>query len=414
MRWMMKSKGQVENYIYRRQIKAWLVSLLFWGCRVFPVSSHKIVMWTLEGKGGYGDSPKYIARELLSRNRKRHRKYRIVWLTDVPAQEFPEEIKVVKNSVWNRAYHLSTAGFWVGNTRTGYGTRKRKETVYIQTWHALAGIKPIGGQRGNKLPRMARIVSEADSKLIDYVLCGNEWSYTTCPAGLLYNGPILKTGTPRCDVLFGRTEEMRRKYRALYGLPSDARIVLYAPTFRGGSQSGKRSVSAGIGTMDFGQLIRALEGKFGGSWYVFLRFHPQVAGQAAVSGHNGKGGSDRVIEVSRHPDMNALIAAGDMLITDYSSSIFESAILKQPGFLFVEDEEAYVEDRGRLMFALDAMPFPTARNMNELLSRIEQFDIAAYRCAVEQFLKELGFFEDGKASGRVADLMEGLTVTRDV
>lgn len=76
------------------------------------MESHKIVMWTLEGKGGYGDSPKYIAEEIIRRDREGRKgkgKYRIVWLMDVSgqdSQDFPDEIETVKDSVWNRAYHL--------------------------------------------------------------------------------------------------------------------------------------------------------------------------------------------------------------------------------------------------------------------------------------------------------------------
>ena len=373
-------------------------------CQLLPMEPDKVVMWTLEGKGGYGDSPKYIAEEILRRNQKRERKYKVVWLTDLPVQEFPQEIKVVTNSIGSRAYHLSTAGFWVGNTRTGYGTRKRKGTIYIQTWHSIAGIKPIGEQRGNRLPAMARIVSEADSKLIDYVLAGNEWSYKMCPSGLIYNGPILRTGTPRCDVLLNRKEEMRRKYRAQYGLPMNTSVVLYAPTFRGGSQKGRRNVSAETGTMDFGRLVHALEAKFGGTWYVFLRLHPQVADQAEAIMHREQ--NDRLINASMHPDMNELLVASDMLITDYSSSAFESMLMKQPGFLLVEDEQEYVEDRGELMFQLEDLPFPAAYDMDGLERQIAEFDQSRYEERAERFMSGLGVFEDGNASGRVVDFME--------
>lgn len=402
----MRKKTQFEKYVDWRKRKAFFYSLLFRICEVFPLKPDKVVMWTLEGQGGYSDSPKYIAEEILRRNRNRKSKYRIVWLTDLPKQKFPGEIKTVKASLWNWAYHLSTASFWVGNTRTAYGTRKRRGTTYIQTWHSIAGIKPIGEQRGKKLPQVARMISEADSRLIDYVLAGNEWSCKMCPSGLLYDGPILRTGIPRCDILFHGKEEMRRKCRERYRLPLDTYIMLYAPTFRGGSQQGRRSVSAEIGTMDFEKLVPVLESKFGGTWYIFLRLHPQVSDQTEKILYGNR--NDRVINVSRYSDMNELIAASDMLITDYSSSIFESALMKQPGFLFIEDEKEYVLDRGTLMFETDRMPFPKACNMKELLDRIEKFDFSSYQCLVEAFMNELGSFEDGNASGRVVDFMERL------
>lgn len=424
-------------YIFRRKVKAYFVGLAFYVCRVFPIRPRKVVMWTMEGKGGYGDSPKYIAEEMIRREAVRNGKFEIVWLTncrasDLADKEFPDCIKVVKNSLWSRAYHFSTAGFWVGNTRTSYGTKKRRKTIYIQTWHAIVGIKPIGKFREDRLPEMARIISEYDSQLIDYVLSGNEWSNKMWPDGLLYYGPILKTGIPRCDVLLLGKEQMHRKYREKYGLPDDVFIMLYAPTFRGGSQNGKRSVSVSTGYMDFRRLVRALEMKFGGTWYVFFRLHPQVARQrdeAASKAAYRQGGvaisitehdvasreimSERVIDVSGYPDMNELIVASDMFLTDYSSSVFESAIMKQPGFLFVEDEKEYVQDRGKLLFRFEDMPFPMACNMDELERRIADFDQRQYEKSLEEFMIRLGIFEDGNASSRVVDFMEKKVIDKN-
>lgn len=417
-------------YIFRRKIKAFLEGLVYYACRIFPVQPRKVVMWTMEGKGGYGDSPKYIAEEMIKRNAVQPVKFEIIWLTDcrfssLEDQEFPNCIQIAKDSLWSRAYHLSTAGFWVGNTRTSYGTKKRRGTTYIQTWHAIAGIKPIGKQRGEHLPRMAEIVSEYDSHLIDYVLSGNEWSKRMWPDGLLYYGPILTTGVPRCDILFHGREQMHKKYREKYGLSGAACIMLYAPTFRGGNQSGKRSVSAGTESLDCKRLVQALESKFGGTWYVFFRLHPQVARQrdeaaAKASGRqNSMAGnaakqetaltekiSERLIDVSGYPDMNELIAASDMFLTDYSSSIFESALMKQPGFFLIEDEKEYVQDRGNLMFRWEDMPFPAAHDMDGLVKQIADFDRSLYEVKLERFMNSLGIFEDGNASIRVVDIME--------
>ena len=400
-------KFQEEWYVYKRKLKALFHSLPFYICRVFPINTHKIVMWTLEGKGGYGDSPKYIAEEIIKRNQSRKEPYEIIWLTDAPTKEFPAFIRTASNSLLKRAYHLSTAAFWIGNTRTAYGTKKRRGTVYIQTWHAIVGIKPIGKQRGNRLPGMARIVSECDSRMIDYVLSGNRWSNKMWPDGLLYDGEIIQTGIPRCDVLFYGKEQMHRKYRMKYNLPQEVSVILYAPTFRGGNQSERRSVTADIGSLDFGKLIDALEHRFGGTWYLFLRLHPQVAEESRRIIKSEKTG--RVVDVSQCADMNELITACDVFLTDYSSSIFESALMKQPSFLFVEDVEAYVKDRGNLLFRLEELPFPTARDMESLQWCIERFDQARYEAHLEKFMETLGMFENGTSCERVVDVIDKIS-----
>lgn len=405
---MCRSRYEDKFFIYRRKLKAFFQSFVFHVCWIFPVQPYKVVMWTMEGKGGYGDSPKYIAEEMIRRNVVQGKKFQIIWLSDcrtssLTDKEFPHYVKVVKNSLWNRAYHLSTAGFWVGNTRTSYGTKKRRKTVYIQTWHAVAGIKPIGKFRGARLPEIAKIISEYDSNLIDYVLSGNEWSCKMWPDGLIYYGEILRSGVPRCDILFGGKGQMRSKYREKYSIPLDSGIILYAPTFRGGSQNGKRSVTADIGHLDFERLIKSVGGKFGGNWYVFLRLHPQVA---EFSNEAAEKKGNRVIDVSRYPDMNELIAASDILITDYSSSVFESIIINQTVFLYMEDKEEYIKDRGDLLFDINELPFPAAHDMDELEKQIGMFDAEAYERNVNEFKKKLGMFEDGRASARVVDFIE--------
>lgn len=401
----LQNKEMPENvYIAKRKLKAFLHSLAYYICRIFPIDRNKIVMWTFEGGGGYGCSPKYVAEEILKRNSERRTNYRIVWLLDDTSKEFPREIQKVKNTLWNRAYHLSTAGTWLSNTRSFYGTKKRKRQRYIQTWHATICIKPIGKYRGNLFPKIAYLVSAYDSKLIDYVLSGSTWCDHMYRDGLIYDGKIVKTGTPRCDVLFNQRKEKYCQMRREYRLPDDVKIMLYAPTFRGGSQSKNRSVNSEDATVDFGRLIDVLEKRFGGTWYIFLRLHPQLA--AKMERLKTRDISDRLIDVTQRPDMNEIIAGSDAFLTDYSSAIFEANMIGIPGFIYADDLEEYIADRGDLFFDMYKLPFPVALDNDELIENIKQFDDEEYKKKTEMFKKEVGIFEDGKASGRVVDLIE--------
>ncbi len=393
-----------EIYIAKRKSKAFFHSLAFYMCRIFPVKQNKVAMWTFECDGGYGCNPKYVAEELLRRNREKAGDYSIVWLVNDNTKEFPKEIRKVRNTLWNRAYHLSTAGIWVGNTRTFYGTRKRRNQCYIQTWHAVMGIKPIGRYRGSLLPKMAYIVSRYDSSLIDYVLSGSKWCDDTYRDGLLYDGAILKTGTPRCDVLLNERQETYRRVRKECHISQDAKVLLYAPTFRGGSQRGKRTVETEKIGLDFERLIQGLERRFGGTWYVFVRLHPQLA--AKMERIQTGQASSRLVDVSQRPDMNELIAGADGFLTDYSSAIFEAAMAKIPGFIYADDLEDYVKNRGKLMFEMEELPFLWAADNDGLEENILKFDRKKYEQDVTEFLKRAGNREDGKASVRVAQLIQ--------
>ena len=397
-------KTEEEKYIHKRKLKALRESLVYRMCHVFPVKSNKIVMWTFEGGGGYACSPKYIAEEILRRNELGQTDYVIYWLVKDMNKSFPDGIIKVKDSIWNRAYHLSTARFWVSNTRTFLGTFKRKETTYIQTWHGSISLKPIGKLRGNLFSKMAYIVSESDSDLMDYAISGSRWCTKMWPDGLVYNGKILEIGSPRCDVLIDSVKEKHEQLRMEYHIPKDAKICLYAPTFRGGSQDTKRSVNTEPVSIDFIRLISTLEKCFGGTWYVFLRLHPQLAAQLEELPVSAK--NDRMIDVSQRPDMAEIMAATDCIITDYSTVIFEGFLTGQPGFIYADDLDEYVADRGKLMFDLDEIPFTVARDNDTLMKNIESFNKERYEITRTEFIKKTGIVEDGHASERVVDLIE--------
>lgn len=389
-----------EAYIKKRKRKAKFVNSFFHMLRIFPVNNKKIVFTTFEGDGGYCCNPRYIAEELL----KRKKGYEIVWLVNNMERQFPAGIKKIKNTFFNRAYHLTTAKVWVDNSRKEYGTAKRKNQLYIQTWHAALEFKPVGKFRGDLFPKIAYLVSEYDSKLADYVTSNSEWCTRLYPEMLLYNGEIIKTGSPRCDVLINKREELYREIRKKYGVPQHAQIVMFAPTFRGGSQKGKRQIYVDTPTLDFKLLQETLQKKFGGEWYIFLRLHPQLAAKLKEMPLTQE--MKNMIDVSQADDMNEVMAAADVFITDYSSSAFDAINIYMPVFLYADDLKEYLGERGKLMWDMYSLPFSVAQTNQELQENILNFNQDKYKDAIDQLLQEQGVLEDGMASKRVVDVIE--------
>lgn len=378
----------------------WLLYHCLW---IFPVKKKKIVFDIFEGNGGYGCNPRYIAEELLRRNDD----YELIWLVNDDRKIFPKGIRKVKNTFFRRIFHLSTARVWVDNSRKEYGTAKRRGQFYIQTWHGALEFKPVGKFRGKLFPKIASLVSEYDSKMIDYVLSNSEWCTIRYPQMLLYDGAIIKTGSPRCDVFFGgQREKMYKKIRASYGIPDEAKIAIFAPTFRGGSQKGVRTVFNGEQTIDFEKLMCALKTRFNGEWYILLRLHPQLAAQFKSMPIGCM--NTYMIDVSQYDDMNGLLAASDVFLTDYSSAAFDAINIPIPVFLYCDDLGDYTGERGRLMWNLNELPFSVARTNEELVQNIMRFDEISYMNNVKTFNLRHGVLEDGYASKRVVDLIEKL------
>lgn len=397
------------KYIRNRIWKTRFQSILFYLFRILPVRRKKIVFCCIEGTTGYTCNPKYIAEELIRRNEN----YELVWLVNDISKEYPKEIKKVHNNLWNRAYHLTTAHFWIDNSRKQLEVRKRKGQIYIQTWHAKLGFKPTCLDRGESFSKVAYLVSKHDSDMIDYVLSNSKWYDETLPTGMIYNGPILRTGSPRCDILVNDRTEVRKRVRESYKLPADAKILMYAPTFRGGSQGTNRVLEANQDFPDYMRLVHALEERFGGTWYIFLRLHPQLVARNLdkniTDGAETTDTDKRIVDVSRIDDMYETLAGCDAFMTDYSSAAFDAAVMKVPVLIYADDYTEYEAERGKLLWDLKKLPFPLALDNDGLEEQIRRFDEDIYREKLEKLFMDTEMTEDGKAAEHIAVKIEEMT-----
>lgn len=407
-----------KNYIRYRKLKAFGNSLCFYICRVFPIKKNLISVCTFEGKGGFGCNPKYIVQEL----HKQHPEYEYVWFVNKDVfnqKEFPSYIRKVPNTLWSRAYWLTRSSVWIDNYRKPYGTVKRKGQYYLNTNHYTVGIKCTGLWRGSGFSKMAYLVSKNDSDMVDDLIIDSDWTEYVSPKGFVYDGSYLKTGAPRCDVLYGDRNWAKKQFRERHNLPEDAKVVMYAPTFREGAKDGKRFVFSEIWSIDFERLLYTLEHKFGGEWYLCVRVHPQLA--KTFKEYKNDAVYNRVIDESQTDDMYDILAGMDAYITDYSSAIFEAGFGHIPAFIYADDIDSYANNRGNLMWNLttdpydkvtnnknitpniDAvLPFRISTNNDELINTIENFSYEKYDSDLDNFHKTIGLVFNGNASKKIA------------
>lgn len=404
-----------KNYIRCRKLKGFGNSLCFYLCKIFPIQKNLISVCTFEGKGGFGCNPKYVVEELHRNNPE----YRFVWFVNDMNKSFPDYIKKVPNTLWSRAYWLSVSKVWIDNYRKPYGTRKRRGQYYLNVNHYTIAIKCTGLNRGSGFSEMAYLVSKNDSDMIDHVVTDSKWTMDVTPKGLVYDGEFLNTGAPRCDVLYGDRTERKKWFREKHNLPEDAKVVLFAPTFREGSKDGKRSIYSQIWSLDFARLIKSLEKKFGGTWYICVRVHPQLA--AVFEDYKDESLQGRLINESQADDMYEILAGMDAYITDYSSAIFEAGFAHIPAFIYADDIEKYKVDRGDLMWNIASdplnyitnnkditpqmdvvLPFSVATNNEQLEEIIIKFEEEEYDMKLRNFHSEIELVFGGDASEKIA------------
>ncbi|MEE8836717.1 MAG: CDP-glycerol glycerophosphotransferase family protein [Eubacteriales bacterium] len=411
--------NRADLYILYRRIKAFGNAICFHICRIFPIERKLISVCTFEGKGGFGCNPKYLVQELHLEDPE----IQFVWLVnEVGKHTFPGYIREVPNTLWSRAYWLSRSKVWIDNYRKPYGTCKRKGQYYLNVNHFTVGIKCTGLNRGDGFSKMAYLVNHNDSSMIDDLVIDSDWCEEESPKGMVYEGTYLKTGAPRCDVLFGDRTWAREKFRKAHNLPDDAKVLMFAPTFREGAKRGKRFVFSETWSIDFKRLIKNIEKKFGGRWYICVRVHPQLAPTHEEFGNTELG--DRIIDESQADDMYEILAGMDAYITDYSSAIFEAGYAHIPSFIYADDIEQYKNDRGNLMWDFNTddlkhvkndkrftpsfdveLPFTISANNAELEKNIIKFNQGEYNLLLEGFHKAIGVVFEGTASQKLSKIV---------
>lgn len=366
------------------------LSKLAWAlCRTAPIKKNKIVFASFNGKG-YGGNPKAIAEALMALDT--DGALDLVWLTREKDPKLPSRIRPCRLGTPRSVYELSTAGVWVNDSRSG-AIYKRDGQFYMQTWHGFA-LKHIERAAEAALPLSYIEQCRRDSAFTDVVISGSGFMTELHKRDFWYSGDVAEYGTPRNDIFFCDNTSLRARIADMLSLPRERKLCLYAPTFRDDH-------STDAYKLDADGVIHALHDRFGGQWSLLVRLHPNVAPRSAtLYDYDG----DTFADVTRYPDMQELLASVDVLITDYSSSMFDFALSGKPCLQFATDINEYGRGRG-FYFPIDSLPFPLARNMAELTYNIRNYDTEKCGDDWRHFYADVGFCEDGGAAARCALLI---------
>lgn len=353
-----------------------------------PKNPRKAVCQSYYGRG-YSDSPKAIAEEL------RRRGWRVYWTVKgrEEAESLPDGVTPLVVDSPRAIWHQCTAGAWVDNSRKWAYTQKRGATRYIQTWHGFP-LKRIEGDAAEALDENYLKAAKKDSRMCDLFLSDSVFLTEIYRRAFWYSGEVLECGFPRNDMLFGPGGETGEKVRRALSLPKGKRLALYAPTFR-------RDKGLSVYDLDYRRLAEALSRRFGGEWLVLAKLHPNIAEKAGELALDPRW----VQNASAYPDIQDLYLACDVLVTDYSSVMFDYMCTGKPCFLYVNDLEAYRSDRN-FTLDLDLLPFARAQNNGELEAAVLGFDPQVQSRRQEAFCRELGIRETGNAARQAADWLE--------
>lgn len=371
-----------------------LVKVVTAPIRILPVKRKRILFTGLTGGNGYDYScnPKYIYEYLRDHY---PGQFEYVWaVSDKTKYLFLEEegVKLIKHFTVSSFPMLLTSKVIVTNGSYVPWFPFRKSQYVINTWH--------GGGAYKKVELEIDKSDWAAEKMVRFCAKNMNLFLASCKIQEMqmirktyrYEGEVLRAGTPRNDQLvLGNVKDMEQRVRSYYHIPEDAKIILYAPTYRN---------AASPVVLEADRLLAGLE-KNQEKWVLLGRYHRyQKDGMhVSISG-------TRFIDVMDYPDMQELLAAADLLVTDYSSCVWDYAFLERPCFLFVPDQEEYIAKTG-FYVGMDQWPFFLVKNMEELLEQIEHIQVDEsvredYKKRLKEHLQTLGSYETGNSREAVA------------
>lgn len=349
----------------------------------------KIVFNSFNGKG-FCDDAKYIYLELS----RRKIKAKYIWLVNDLNAKMPEEIKKVPYNSWKRTYHYLTSKVWIDNAKSTPKPRKRNGQFYLQTWHGTFGLKQVEQAIEEKLsPEYVKKAKE-DAQKTDLMYSNNDFQISLFMQSFWYNGQVIKTGRPRCSQAFRPIANLKEKVYNQYDIPKNKFIILYAPTFR---------VDGCLTPYKWNYLpiLSEFEKKFNKEFVLLLRLHPNISLSKL-----DLPSSSSIFDVTQYPDIDELMSISEILVTDFSGSMPDMAIVGKPTFLFATDFDSYINNDRGCCFPLDKIPFSISKSELEFIENIKKFNYKVYKDKVNVFFKEIGLNENGNGNSTIADIIE--------
>lgn len=369
-----------------------------------PVKRNSILFCSFSGMQ-YTCNPKYIFESLYSRF---GRRYEYVWVLDnrekLPG-EFRGSVKTVKFRSVKYIYHMMRSEVIVDNVGFESFLPKRSEQLLINTWHGGGAYKKVSADmkmHSEGVKWYIRRVRELSEGTTDFFLSSSRtFTDITSEDFFMDRNCFIPTGMPRNDRFFssdaGKSLALRQRICGQYHVASDSLLVLYAPTFRNyGANMRNISRDACCPCVE-----NVLEATFGRK-VTFL--HRRHICRNDTATHPRCENPD-IVDFTHYPDMQDLLEIADVLITDYSSSIWDFALTGKPCFLYMPDLAEYRYDRG-FYTPLDKWPFPYTESIDGLCGLIASYNVEENARRISAHQKLLGSYEHGHATSRVVEIIE--------
>lgn len=365
---------------------------IFW---MFPIDNKKIIFCSYGGRQ-YSCNPKYLFEYIVGRY---GNAFTYIWILNSPCI-MPEKygsVKIIKFMSFQYIQHVLTAGIIIDNMAIKSFLPFRKNQIILYTWHGGGAYKKVNIDAffNKKYISSMKVTREVSARMVKYVISScKKFTEVSSKAWAIPPEKFLPIGMPRNDIIFNIPENTIKKVKDYFRLDYPKKIVLYAPTFRGDYNNANEMLFS----LDVQDLLGSLNIKFGKDFvFLYRSHHASNKNTFDVKNNN-------ILSASDYNDMQELLCATDVLITDYSSCIWDFSFTYKPCFIYAPDLKSYKEEQG-FYTPVEDWPFPFSETNDKLFENILKFDSGKYINAVKKHHMDLSSYENGTATKKLCEIL---------
>ena len=349
---------------------------------LFIKKDPKLILFSSYAGKKYNDSPKVLFEKM--REDARFKDYRMVWAFVEPEKFKIEGAESIQIDTLNYFKTALKAGIWICSVNIERGLSfKPKRTIYINTWHG-AGTKKIGNACNGR--------KDYDLSTVDMMLVQSDFEKEIFLRDFqAREDAICKIGFPRNDELFHVTEEQRKALRKQFDIPEGKKVILYAPTWRDSKDGGlSYTVEPPIDMVKWRK-------RMGDEYVMLFRMHTFTTKFDMVY-------DDFARDTTNYDNLNHVLAITDVLVTDYSTIVYDSAVAGIPFICFGFDYETYRDERGFYYDLNEVYPGGVLHTEDEVMDRIDELKTAGFGKEYQAF-RDKYIESGGHATEQVIEML---------
>ena len=381
--YLIKNNLSNKVKVFKKRLDVSSDRIFYRFSKILPNKKNKVVLASNKSKELTGNL-KYIYDELVSRDE---------FIIKIYMNNKRDKINRLK-----MYYNFATSKFILIDDyyRQLYGLKIRKGSELIQVWHACGafkkfGFSAIGKSDGNSL----EFEKKAHLHYSKVLTSSKEVNKYYSEAFNINKENILSFGVPRTDILLNKEyqEFIKLNLESLYPIIKNKNVITYAPTFRGGIEARKNFKLQ----LDLERILKEL----GNDYVIILKLHPSVNYECIDLSNMPNDYKNRILNINSDFDINKILLVTDILISDYSSVIFEAALLNKKILMYAYDKDEYLSERDFYYNYDNFVPGPIAYNNEDVINIIKEnkFDMEK----VKSFKNKFFNLEAGSATKKLVD-----------